>query len=64
MKLKRREMLVAAVAAGVLKVEAQELASTPAELMELARRTMKSNRDAINKVKLPMAVEPAFAFKA
>jgi len=64
MKLKRREMLVAALAAGGMKAGAQELETSPGELTELARRTMKSNRDAIDKVKLPMAVEPAFAFKA
>jgi hypothetical protein len=62
-KLKRREMLVAAVAAGALQGEAQE-AVAPAELLDLAKRSMQSNRDAINKVKLPMAVEPAFVFKA
>lgn len=63
MKLKRRDMLVAAVAAGALKVEAQETAA-PVELLDLAKRSMQSNREAINKVKLPMAVEPAFVFKA
>lgn len=63
MKLKRRDMLVAAVAAGAMKVEAQE-AAAPVELLDLARRSMQSNREAINKVKLPVAVEPAFVFKA
>jgi hypothetical protein len=62
-KLKRRDMLVAAVAVGASKGEAQE-AVAPAELLDLAKRSMQSNRDAINKVKLPMAVEPAFLFKA
>lgn len=61
--MKRRDMLVAAVAAGALRAEAQETAS-PTELLELSRRIMKTNREAIDKVKLPMAVEPAFAFKA
>jgi hypothetical protein len=54
-------MLIAAIAVAPLKVEAQQ---APADLVELARRGMKSNREAIEKVKLPMATEPAFIFKA
>ena len=62
--MKRREMLVAAVAVSALKGAAQQPAEAPTDLMELARRTMKTNREAIAQVKLPMAVEPAFAFQA
>jgi|LNFM01.1.fsa_nt_gb hypothetical protein len=57
--MKRREMLIAAIAVAPLKVEAQE-----EDLVALARKSMKANREAIEKVKLPMATEPAFSFKA
>lgn len=63
MKLKRREILLAAAAASAPGTAAQ----TPAagsELLELARRAQKTNREALEKVKLPMAAEPAFTFKA
>lgn len=57
--MKRREMLIAAIAVVPLKIEAQE-----EDLVALARQSMKTNREAIDKVKLPMATEPAFIFKA
>jgi hypothetical protein len=57
--MKRREMLIAAIAVAPLKVEAQE-----EDAVALARKSMKANREAIEKVKLPMATEPAFSFKA
>jgi len=57
--MKRREMLIAAIAVAPLKVEAQQ-----EDLVALARQSMKTNREAIDKVKLPMATEPAFIFKA
>lgn len=64
--MKRRDVLAATVAIGSLKfdAEAQQPQQQPADLVELARRTMQTNREAINKVKLPMAVEPPFHFKA
>ena len=57
--MKRREMLIAAIAVAPLMVEAQE-----EDLVALARKSMKTNRESIDKVKLPMATEPAFSFKA
>ncbi len=57
--MKRREMLIAAIAVAPLKVEAQE-----EDLVAQARKSMTANREAIDKVKLPMATEPAFGFKA
>ena len=60
MKLKRREMLMATVAvSAAMRVEAQE--DTP---LEQVRRAMTLNRTAIEKIKVPMATEPAFVFKA
>jgi hypothetical protein len=64
MKLKRREILLAAaVATGAPPAPAQT-AATGGDLLDLARRTQKTNREAMSQVKLPMATEPAFSFKA
>ena len=36
----------------------------PAEELRIARERIRNNADALAKVKLPMATEPAFQFKA
>lgn len=60
MKFKRREMLMAAVTVtAATRVEAQDDAP-----VDQVRRAMKMNRELIEKIKVPMAVEPAFSFKA
>lgn len=65
MKLKRREMLVAAVAAGTVRGKAAEQENAaPADLAAQARKAMQANREAIAKVKLPIDAEPAFVFEA
>lgn len=67
MKLKRREMLVGgavALSAAQQPASAQGTAAATPELVELARAAMRTNREAIRKVTLPIAVEPAFQFKA
>lgn len=51
-------MATVAVSAA-MRVEAQE--DTP---LEQVRRAMTLNRTAIEKIKVPMAIEPAFVFKA
>ncbi|WP_155121305.1 hypothetical protein [Bryobacter aggregatus] len=56
--MKRRDWLLSTTALAV-PLQAQ----TP-ELLEQARASMRANREALEKVKLPMAVEPAFVFKA
>jgi len=38
--------------------------ASPAEELRLARERIHNNADALAKVKLPMATEPAFQFKA
>lgn len=58
MKLKRREILLATVAASTVQAQPQD------QLTEVAKRAIETNRAAINKVKLPMEVEPAFIFRA
>ena len=52
-----------AAAAVVQKTEAQTAAPGDADL-QTAREQMRANADQIAKVKLPMATEPAFHFKA
>jgi hypothetical protein len=53
----------AAVAQGVSQTVAQTAAPGDADL-ESAREAMRTNARQIAKVKLPMATEPAFHFKA
>lgn len=50
-------MLLSAVAV------AAPLAAQSTDPLEQARAAMKTNRSALDKIKLPMAVEPAFMFK-
>lgn len=60
MNLKRREIFMAGIAVSAARrVEAQEDAP-----IDQVRRAMKMNREMIEKIKVPMAVEPAFVFKA
>ncbi len=60
MNLKRREIFMAGIAvSAATRVEAQEDAP-----IDQVRRAMKMNREMIEKIKVPMAVEPAFIFKA
>lgn len=60
MNLKRREIFMAGIAvSAATRVEAQEDAP-----IDQVRRAMKMNREMIEKIKVPMAVEPAFVFKA
>jgi hypothetical protein len=58
--VKRREILLAAPA---LALQAQN-EPPPAAEVEQARQGMKANHNALYKVSLPMAAEPAFTFKA
>lgn len=64
MKLKRREILMAAAAAVSIQQAPAQVPAPSGDLLDLARRTQKSNREALDKVLLPMAAEPAFHFKA
>ena len=57
MKLKRRDMLFSGA------IVAMPLAAQTIDPLEQARAAMKTNRSALDKIKLPMAVEPAFVFK-
>ena len=65
MKTTRRQWVstLAASAAGVA-AGAQEKSETPEELRRTAGERLRGNAGALAKVKLPMAAEPAFVFKA
>lgn len=56
----------AATAAATASLAAQSPASqaSPDELLATAKRQVASNRETLNRIKLPMATEPASAFKA
>ncbi len=60
MKLKRREILAGAVAIAA-PLQAQAQAPDPTEQ---AKAALKANRSQLDRIKLPMATEPAFVFKA
>ena len=60
MKVKRRGMLMAGIA-GVVAAPLEAQDEMP---LDQVRKTMKLNREAIEKMKVPMSVEPAFVFKA
>lgn len=68
-KLTRRS-LAALAAPGALATQARLAAAqsppaeSPEQLLEAARDAVKRNREALRKFALPMATEPAFAFKA
>lgn len=61
--MNRRDLLLATVAATNLSPATAQTAPT-ADDLELTRRAIQANREAMAKVKLSMAVEPAFQFKA
>ncbi|HVP00693.1 MAG TPA: hypothetical protein VMT15_21630 [Bryobacteraceae bacterium] len=65
MALTRRSLAKALAAAAVVRpsAPAQSAAQTDADLQS-ARDQLRSNIQQIAKVKLPMATEPAFHFKA
>jgi hypothetical protein len=71
-KFTRRKLAAAlAPAAMASAMPAQNPASSaadspagPAEELRIARERIRNNADAVAKVKLPMATEPAFQFKA
>ena len=44
-------------------IVAMPLTAQTIDPLEQARAAMKTNRSALDKIKLPMAVEPAFVFK-
>jgi hypothetical protein len=67
MKITRRKLAAlaaAAVAAPPQTVIAQQPAAGGEDLMKTKRDQMQANATALAAVKIPMAVEPAFQFKA
>jgi len=64
MQLTRREWAAAVSVAALGGAEAQQPASSPADELAAARERLAANRDALAKQEVPMALEPAFQFKA
>ncbi|HUI53717.1 MAG TPA: hypothetical protein VLY04_02010 [Bryobacteraceae bacterium] len=63
MKITRRE-LAAAVVSATAMAQPQQRPAGPADPLQAARDRMKTNADALAKLAVPMATEPAFQFKA
>jgi len=63
MGITRRELAVAAVSATAM-TQAQQRPAGAADPLQAARDRMKTNSDALAKLQVPMATEPAFQFKA
>lgn len=61
-RITRRSLALAAL--GAAAVEAQTPAASPQQELEDARKRLESNVEALRKVELPMATEPAFQFEA
>lgn len=66
MKLTRREVTAAMLAGQAVRLPGAQQATNQSADAELkaARERLKSNADALSAIKLPMATEPAFQFKA
>lgn len=71
LRLNRRQLtgsflagMAAAAATANANAQAPAAQETPAGLLDAAKRNITSNRAALEKFKLPMAVEPASSFKA
>ena len=66
MKLTRRQLTVAVSATALAAAAPQtpQPAAAPADDLTAARDRIKANGDLLARQKLPMAIEPAFQFKA
>ncbi len=63
MKMTRRTLL-GSVAAGAAVAQTPPAADAPVDYLAVSADANKRNADAITKVPLPQATEPAFVFKA
>lgn len=64
-KLTRRELIAgAATVAAASQASAMQAPTTAEDWGKAAREANRANAEALKKIKLPMATEPAFAFKA
>jgi hypothetical protein len=60
-KLTRRQLATVVTAASATALGAQ---TAPADDLEAARQRQKANSDVLAQQQIPMAIEPAFQFKA
>ena len=56
--------VLASAAPAQTSASSADAAANPAEELRLARERIRNNAGALEKVRLPMATEPAFQFKA
>jgi len=59
MKLTRRELALAAITASAAQTQ-----TPPPDLAKVVRDGQKRNSDTLTKFEIPIAIEPAFQFKA
>jgi len=65
LKITRRRLAAAALgSSAALRAAQAPPASPPEDLNTTAKEQLRKNSDALNKVELSMATEPAFQFKA
>jgi hypothetical protein len=64
MKLSRRELATAAVAAVVAPPGESQTAQPAADLAKVVHDASQRNSEALAKFEIPIATEPAFQFKA
>ena len=64
MKLTRRQLAMALTSAAALAQTPSGPPTTPEEELKAARDRVKANGAALDRQEVPVAVEPAFQFKA
>lgn len=65
MKLTRRKLAAAMIGSSAAALaQTQPAATSPEEELKAARERLRANLDALGSQQVPMAVEPAFQFKA
>lgn len=65
MKITRRQLAAAAAGSAVVALAAAQTPAPPARDFDAeSRESHRANSDVLKKFDLPMATEPAFAFKA
>ena len=64
MKLTRRKLAAVALASAAAPLVAQTQSTPPADELQAARDRIKANGDKLAQQNVPMAVEPAFQFRA
>jgi hypothetical protein len=66
MKMTRRQLaaVVSATAISAASAQTEQRAATPSDDLAAARDRLKANSAVLDRLQVPMAVEPAFQFKS